>query len=237
MTKKVWQYSSGFTLIELLIVVAIIGILAAVVSANFVTSIERADAAACQVNLRTLHQSLMSYRVDYGKFPLADCVADTKPRSDSTAWGCGPAANGYWCGIPLILVEKGYCQETSMYCPALKRQHERPVEAYSGCSDSDYAGKEVPGWKFFRFAYNSAASDVGGYDGGQHNIEENWDPSVWLVRCAHIDSGEFDPDRTFQFPFRIGPDEETPGFTWYGEFELTIHGTIQQRAVQRRRSS
>ena len=31
--------------------------------------------------------------------------------------------------------------------------------------------------------------------------------------------------------------EDNPDYVWYGEFELTIHGTIQQRAVQRRRSS
>lgn len=237
MNQKVLSQNYGFTLIELLIVVAVIGILAAVVSANYMGSVERADAAACQVNLRTLHQSLLAYRVDYGKFPLADCMADTKPRTDVTAWGCGPAANGYWCGIPLILAEKGYCPENAMYCPALKRQHEHPIDAYSGCGDSSFAGKEVPGWRFFRFAYNSGAADTGGYDGGQHNIEENWDPDVWLMRCAHIDVSEFAPERAFVFPFRIKQDEDNPGYTWYGEFELTIHGTIQQRAVQRRKSS
>jgi len=33
---------------------------------------------------------------------------------------------------------------------------------------------------------------------------------------------------------RIGPDETDPRRTWYGEFELTIHGAIRTRVVQAR---
>ncbi len=223
---------SGFSLIELLIVVSIIGILAAIVSANYIFSIERAHAAACQQNLKTIHQSLLSYRVDYGQFPLADCMADTQPRSDVTAWGCGPAANGYWCGVPLILAEQGYAPENALFCPALKHQHKHSIEAYSGCGGSSFAGKDVPGWRFFRYAYNSAAADTGGYDGGQHNIEDDWAPDVWLARCAHVDVGEFFPDRDFTFPHRFDIEDEGEVTAWYGEFDLSIHGSIRQRSVQ-----
>ncbi|MFH1744447.1 MAG: type II secretion system protein [bacterium] len=233
-TKTILKTLHGFTLIEILIVVAVIGVLAAIGSANYFEAIERADAAACQQNLRTIHSALMSYRADYNRFPPADGVADNKPQPDHTIWGCGPSANGYWSGVSLLLVEHGYCSEESLYCPALKRMYSRPVDAYPTCSESEFCGKQGPQWRFLRYAYNSAATDVGGYEGGEHNIEKDWDSDVWLVRCANVDVGRFDKDRDIRFPFRVKQDEEEPHLTWYGEFELTIHGTIRLRPVQLR---
>ncbi|MEW6238682.1 MAG: type II secretion system protein [Candidatus Omnitrophota bacterium] len=221
----------GFTLIELLIAVAIIGVLAAIVSANYVLSIERADAAACQENLRTVFTALQSYRLDYNRFPPADGAADVHSQSNHTAWGCGPSANGYWSGVSLLLSELGYCSEEALYCPALKRAHSRRIEAYPTCDGSSLAGKTVPQWRFLRFAYNNAAADAGGSNGGENNIETEWKSEVWLVRCLHLDISEFDKERAIRFPFRIKQDEKNPNRTWYGEFELTVLGTIRLRPV------
>ena len=126
----------GFTLIELLVVVAIIGILASILGNSMMDAIRRADNAACKENLHTVFMALQSYRLDYGKFPPADGIADTNSNMTTTAWGCGPAANGYWTGVPLILSELGYCSESCLYCPSLKRAYNRPIEAYSSCSGS-----------------------------------------------------------------------------------------------------
>ncbi len=224
----------GFTLIELLIAVVVLGILSAIVGANYLSAMERADAAACQQNLRTLHNALLSYRLDYNRFPPADGLADIKPQPGYTAYGCGPAANGFWSGVSLLLAEGGYCPEAALYCPMLRREHNRPVAAYPSCNGSNLSGKEVPQWRFLRYAYNSAAADAGGYAGGENNIETEWDADVWLVRCLHLNVEEFNPDRAVAFPVRIGPDETDPRRTWYGEFELTIHGAIRTRAVQAR---
>lgn len=60
----------GFTLIELLIVVAIIGILAALLTNNFVAIRERARDAQRKSDLRQLQSSLELYRSDNGGYPV-----------------------------------------------------------------------------------------------------------------------------------------------------------------------
>lgn len=59
----------GFTLIELLIVVAIIGILAAIAVPNFMNAQIRAKLARIESDLRTLATALTMYRVDNGRPP------------------------------------------------------------------------------------------------------------------------------------------------------------------------
>lgn len=61
--------SRGFTLIELLIVVAIIGILAAIAVPNFLNAQVRAKIAACQSDMRSLGTALESYYIDHHAYP------------------------------------------------------------------------------------------------------------------------------------------------------------------------
>ncbi len=229
----------GFTLIELLVVVAIIGILASILSANMIDALRRADDAACKENLHSLFVAMHAYRLDYNRFPLADGVADTVSHPESTAWGCGPAANGYWTGVPMSLVELGYCAESCLYCPALKRQNSHYIEAYSNCSGSSFSGREVPQWRFLRYAYNRAAMDTGGPDHeseaiGLFNIDRNPE-DVWLARCMHVDVGKYYRDRAIRFPHRIEIDEERSDLAHFGEYEITINGNIREHAVQLKR--
>ena len=60
---------SGFTLIELLVVMAIIAILAAVISGSFVNSQRRSRDASRKAELRSLSSALNAYYADYGEFP------------------------------------------------------------------------------------------------------------------------------------------------------------------------
>lgn len=60
---------SGFTLIELLIVVAIIGILAAIAVPNFLNAQVRAKIARVQGDHRALSTSLEMYHLDRGAYP------------------------------------------------------------------------------------------------------------------------------------------------------------------------
>lgn len=223
---------SAFTLIELLVVVAILGILATMGIGSYINALDRADRAACAENLRTVFTSLQSYRLDYNHFPPADGIADVVPHPDQTVWGCGPSANGYWSGVSLLLVQLGYCSEASLYCPALKRRYGQPIDSWPSCRDTEFAGRQVPQWRFLRYAYNAAALDAGGYEGGDNNIEKDWGNEVWLVRCLNIDVGDYYPERAIRFPFRLQTDDGNSQLIWYGEYELTLHGIVRERAVQ-----
>jgi prepilin-type N-terminal cleavage/methylation domain-containing protein len=59
----------GFTLIELLIVVAIIGILAAIAVPNFMNAQIRAKLARVESDMRTLATAFSMYRLDQGRSP------------------------------------------------------------------------------------------------------------------------------------------------------------------------
>ncbi len=68
--KIVYISDKGFTLIELLIVVAIIGILAAVAVPQFSNYRQKAYNATAQADLKTARHLLESYYGDYQKYPF-----------------------------------------------------------------------------------------------------------------------------------------------------------------------
>lgn len=58
------KHTKAFTLIELLIVVAIIGILAAIAVPNFLCSLVKAKVARAQADLKTVSTAIEMYRLD-----------------------------------------------------------------------------------------------------------------------------------------------------------------------------
>ncbi len=60
---------AGFTLLELLVVVAIIGILAAIGASVYINQIDRARVAAVAADLRTFENGFLSYAKDNSQFP------------------------------------------------------------------------------------------------------------------------------------------------------------------------
>lgn len=79
---------AGFTLIELLLVIAILGVLAALIVPKFAGRTEQARVAAAQSDLATMGTQLDAYEVDNGSYPrgqngLNDLI--TQPR-DAQNW-------------------------------------------------------------------------------------------------------------------------------------------------------
>ncbi len=178
------RYASSFTLVEMLVVIFIIGILAGVAIPRVLEARDRAETAHCASNLRAIHAALSMYRADFGCYPLADGEAGDDPSPDKTIPGMGPAANGSWDGVPLILYQLGYiAQKEIFFCPVMRR----------------LAGDRYP---YFRYAYNAGTSDTGGYAAGSNNIE-NDEGKIWLARCVYLLPEEtFTPNARYPFPHK-----------------------------------
>jgi type II secretion system protein G len=67
------ERQSGFTLIELLIVIAIIGILAAIAIPNLLNAVQRGKQKRTMSDMRALATAVEAYAVDNNAYPAATC--------------------------------------------------------------------------------------------------------------------------------------------------------------------
>src|ERR1700759_1601705 len=100
MKMKTAPYRAGFTLVEIMIVVAIIGLLAAIAIPNFVSARARAQASACINNLKQIDGAANQFALERGKktgdpiqFP-SDLTPYIRLNSAGSLPGC-PAGGNY----------------------------------------------------------------------------------------------------------------------------------------------
>ncbi|MGI6455334.1 MAG: type II secretion system protein [bacterium] len=119
---------AGFTLIELLIVVAIIGILAAIAVPNFLNAQLRAQLAQVESNFRTLATAFEMYRVDNGSYALHDPAHNQNVLNNGLTT---PIA--YITRIPIDIFQSGKLAETkSLASLAPQELHPEPFYTVSG---------------------------------------------------------------------------------------------------------
>jgi general secretion pathway protein G len=87
--------SKGFTLIELLIVVAIIGIIAAIAIPNLLNAIDRGKQKRTMADIRSIGTAVEAYSVDTNIYPTATTAALVQPVLEPTYIKKMPMTDGW----------------------------------------------------------------------------------------------------------------------------------------------
>ncbi len=149
----------GFTLIELLIVVAIIGILAAIAVPNFLNAQLRAKVARCKSDLRSIGMALEQYNLDQNYYPpsvqlervttpiayIASIPPDVFQPQHANDSG-QPEARAKWTWYRYLAIPKGesgnghyICGDYYAYFEPYAMRNEAMQLANQGCSARAYA--------------------------------------------------------------------------------------------------
>ena len=87
--------AKGFTLIELLIVVAIIGIIAAIAIPNLLNAIDRGKQKRTMADIRSLGTAVETYSIDNNDYPTAATMAALETVLEPTYIRTAPAEDGW----------------------------------------------------------------------------------------------------------------------------------------------
>ena len=95
--RKLWHQQTGFTLIELMLVVAVIGILAAIAIPNYSDYIKRGKAAEATSNLATLRVKMEQFYQDNRTYIGGTCTLSATEGAQYFTYNCSvaPTATAY----------------------------------------------------------------------------------------------------------------------------------------------
>ena len=100
--------AKGFTLIELLIVVAIIGIIAAIAIPNLLNAIDRGKQKRTMADLRSMGTAIEEYSIDNNYYPAATTVALLEAEVSPSYMRKLPERDGWGMDIAVTSVATDY---------------------------------------------------------------------------------------------------------------------------------
>jgi type II secretion system protein G len=90
-----FRNQKGFTLIELLIVVAIIGIIAAIAIPNLLNAIDRGKQKRTMADLRSIGTSIEAYSIDNNVYPVVSTMANLETSIEPIYIRTAPTNDGW----------------------------------------------------------------------------------------------------------------------------------------------
>ena len=185
-----WTSRQGFTLIEMIVVIAIIGLLAAILFPVFSTAREKARQTKCKSQLMQLVTALNQFRQANGRYPGA-------PEYN-------PGAGRYVGGFSALYPD--YVQELDLLiCPNdqearvnLKDCHDRVYCSYNGIIDWVDGDGDGETWEFLPFPDSPGVAILYNYYGYTYQFKLDPDDPRGINEIAAADgwSSGYDTDAT-----------------------------------------